>query len=319
MHAGINPIAHGNATSSALGNLRLVVRMIARHLKTLAQTNAFVRCAHHVGVALFHGIHQSEVDRIHTQLGSQFGNGELKAQRYLWDAWRAIRMDFGFVCVDRTAGGARVGQLVTRRGHKGGDTGGVTVVGSGVHEAFDVGGHQLAITRSAQLDLCLGTRRRASGTEHVAAIHHHLHGAAGLLCEHHGKRLEIHGRFTAKTTADFRGRHLDCPHIHAGDGRGVMTHRKVPLSTAPQIDATGRIDTRHAGVGFDIPLVTHGHRVSLLYHDLSSFKGSVWVTHGQTDMRGKICRFLGITIGKAIIVQNRRIRSQRFVHVSDGW
>ena len=98
-----------------------------------------------------------------------------------------------------------------------------------------------------------------------------------------------------------------------------MTHRKVPLSTAPQIDATGSIDPRHAGVRFDVPLMTHGHRVSLLYHDVSLLKGGIWVAHGQTDMRSKVRRLLGVTVGKAIVMQNRRIRSQCFVHVSDGW
>ena len=118
-------------------------------------------------------------------------------------------MDFGFVGVHRTPCGACVGQLVTRRGHKGGDSGGVAVVGSGVHQAFHVSGNQRAVPHGAELHSGFGTRCRACGAEHIAAIHDHLHRAAGFLGEYHGERLKIDGGFTAKAAADLGGGDLD--------------------------------------------------------------------------------------------------------------
>ena len=91
--------------------------MIPRNLEALPQANALIRRPHHIGIALLHRIHQSELDGVDTQFGGKLGDGQLKTEGNLGNTWRAIRMNFGFVGVNRTARGARIGKLVARRSH----------------------------------------------------------------------------------------------------------------------------------------------------------------------------------------------------------
>ena len=145
LHTGINPVAHGHTATRTVGNRRFVVLMVARYFEALAQADAVIRRAHHIGVTLFHRIHQAELYRVDAQLGGELGDRELKPQRDLRNAWRAIRMNFRFVGVDGTAGRARVSELVTGRRHKGRDPRRVAVVGPRIHQALNVCRDQFAV------------------------------------------------------------------------------------------------------------------------------------------------------------------------------
>ena len=178
LHTGVNPVAHGDPAAGTSGNRRLVVRVVARHFKTLPQTDAVIGCAHHVGVALFHCVEQSELNRVHPQLGGKLGDREFEPQRDLRNTWRAIRMNFRFVGVYRAAGGARIGELVAGRRHKGRDPRRIAVIGPRVHQALNIRRHQLTVSGRAEFYPGLRTGCRTGGTEHITAVHDHLHRAA---------------------------------------------------------------------------------------------------------------------------------------------
>ena len=84
-------------------------------------------------------------------------------------------MDFRFVGINRTARRARIAKFITGGCHKGRNASGVTVVGSGIHEAIDIGRYESTVLGSTELNPGFGAGCRTSCTEYIATIHNHFY------------------------------------------------------------------------------------------------------------------------------------------------
>ena len=173
--ACINPVAGRNASTRAVCNRRLVMGVAARRLQAFTKANALVGGAHHINVALFYCVDETKFEGVNFEFSGHFIHDQLKGQSHLRHARSAVGMDFWFVGINRTARRAGIAKFVTGCRHKGRNACRVTVIGSGVHEAIDIGCDESTVFGSSELNSGFGAGCWASCTEYIATIHHHFY------------------------------------------------------------------------------------------------------------------------------------------------
>ncbi len=262
----------------------------------------------------------AQCQRVDAELVGQFIEAALDPVGRVRRAGSAIGGDLRAIADDIVAGDLGVWDVVHRKGAHAARPDRRAREGASLVFEHGLGRGQPAILLGPELDLDDRTRRRPGAAEHLLAAHNHLDRPAGHLRHRQGQRLEINQGLAAKAAADLGRDRADLRDVDAEQFGAIGAHHELALARAPDRALAVRGDRHHAGMRLDIGLVHRRVRIAPLDDDVGVAEPGVDVALGEADHLGDVrsVRRLGIdTLGKEIVVQDRRIGLHRLFDVDD--